>query len=123
MRLATLSHQWRHGSGTFFAQRHAVIGLSLATMSSLGLITLYQVGIIRRLPEPRLPWFDAEKVTGTDEAYTRFSTPDAVLDLASYAFTAGLAAKGGQDRARTHPVHPRCMDQARRALLLVPARC
>ena len=106
MRLATLSHQWRYGPGKVLAQRRVVIGLSLATMSSPGLITLYQVGIIRQLPEPRLPWFDAEKVTASDEAYAMFSTPDAVLGLASYAVTTVLAAKGGQDRARTRPWIP-----------------
>jgi hypothetical protein len=57
MRPATLSHQWQYGSERVLAQRRAVIGLSLASIGSLGMITLYQVGIIRELPEPRPPWF------------------------------------------------------------------
>ncbi len=66
----------------------------------MGLIALYQTGIIKHLPEPPLRFFDADRIDASAEAYKRFATPDALLGLGSYAATAGLAAMGGRDRAR-----------------------
>jgi hypothetical protein len=72
----------------------------------MGLITLYQMGVIKHLPEPPFPNLDADKVDASAEAYSRFSTPDGVLGIGNYAVTMGLAAMGGQERARTQPWIP-----------------
>ena len=72
----------------------------------MGVIALYQLGIIKHLPEPPLPRLDADKVDASAEAYSRFRTPDAFLGLGSYAATAALAAMGGESRARTMPLVP-----------------
>ncbi len=37
------------------------------------------MGIIEHLPEPPLPYFDADKVDAAAEAYAKLSTPDAVI--------------------------------------------
>ena len=58
----------------------------------MGFIFLYQLGLIKHLPEPPLPGFNADKVDASSEAYAYFATPDAVLGLTSYAITIGLAA-------------------------------
>jgi uncharacterized membrane protein len=101
-----LSRELRLGSGRFLTQRRGIVGLSLLAAGSMGLITLYQMGIIRHLPEPPLPMLNADKVDASAEAYSRFSTPDGILGLGSYAMTAGLAAMGGQDRAKEQPWLP-----------------
>ncbi len=101
-----LSQELRLGSGQFLAQRRSIVGLSLLAVGSMGLITLYQMGIIRHLPEPPLPMLNADKVDASAEAYSRFSTPDGILGVGNYAITAGLAAMGGQDRAREQPWIP-----------------
>jgi hypothetical protein len=101
-----LSREWRLGSGAFLPQRRAIIGLSMVSALSMGLITLYQVGIIKHLPEPPLPGLDADRVDASAEAYSRFSTPDGVLGLGNYVATMGLAAMGGQDRAKERPWIP-----------------
>lgn len=101
-----LGQRLRRGSGTFLAGRRAVVGASLAAMGSLGVIALYQMGLIAHLPDPPLPGFDADKVHGSAEAYARLVTPDALLGLGSYAATALLAAMGGPDRATTRPWIP-----------------
>lgn len=106
MEARELSHQLRHGNSRFLNRRRAVVGLSMVTMGSMGLITLYQVGIIKHLPEPPLPRLDADKVDAAGEAYARFATPDAVLGLASYAGTTLLAAIGGIERAERQPWMP-----------------
>lgn len=75
-------------------------------MGSMAVISLYQMGLIKHLPEPPLPGLDADKVDAAPEAYQKLSMPDAVLGMASYAATATLAAMGGEDRARTAPLVP-----------------
>ncbi len=106
MRPGELSAQLRRGSGPFLARRRGVVGLSLAAIGSMGLIALYQMGIIRHLPEPPLPGLDADKVDAAADAYTYLAMPDGVLGLGSYAATMGLAAMGGADRATSRPWLP-----------------
>jgi uncharacterized membrane protein len=75
----------------------------------MGVVALYQLGILKRLPDPPLPHFDSERVTSSGKAYSLFETPDSVLAMGSYAATMGLAAIGAPDRARTRPVLPMAM--------------
>jgi len=75
-------------------------------IGALGVITLYQMGVIKRLPDPPLPKVDSERVVSSDEAYNRLAAPDAVLGVNSYALTMALAAMGGKDRARKTPWIP-----------------
>lgn len=78
----------------------------MVAVGAMGFITLYQTGLIKRLPEPPLPGLDAERVNGSAQAYSLLSTPDGVLELGNYAVTMGLAAMGGQDRAQEQPWIP-----------------
>ncbi len=101
-----LSAQLRNDSGSFLEERRSVIALSLTAIGCMGLIALYQTGIIRRLPDLPLPMMDSDKVDASEEAYEKLSMPDAFLGLGSYAATMGLAAMGGKDRAQTRPWIP-----------------
>jgi len=83
--------------------RRRLAGLSLGAIGSLGVVAAYQFGLVRRVPEPRLPGLDANAVDATGAAYRLLSTPDAALGIASYAGTLVLAGMGGADRARTAP--------------------
>jgi hypothetical protein len=105
-RPAQLGRQLREGTGDFLEHRRMSAAMALVSMASLGLVALYQLGVIGRLPEPDVPGLDAEKVNGSAEAYGILRTPDAVLGLGSYAATLGLVAMGGADRARTQPWIP-----------------
>lgn len=106
MRSEALSQQLRLGTGSFLAQRRGIVALELVAVGAMGLITLYQMGIIKHLPELPLPGLNADKVDASTEAYSRFSTPDGVLGLGNYAVTMGLAAMGGKDRSQEHPWIP-----------------
>lgn len=106
MKPARLSRQLREGSGPFLAQRRGVVGLSLVSIGSMGLISLYQIGILKHLPDPPLPGFDSDKVDASAQTYSYFATPDAVLSIANYAVTMVLAAMGDQDRATKQPWIP-----------------
>lgn len=101
-----LSRELRRGQSAHLSRRRRVVALSLVASGSMSLITLYQMGLIRHLPEPPFPMMDADKVDASAEAYQRFSMPDAILGLGSLAATMGLAAMGGKDRARTAPWIP-----------------
>jgi hypothetical protein len=106
MRPEELSRQLREATGGSLEQRRKIAGLALAAAGSMGLISLYQTGIIKRLPDPPLPYFDSEKVNAGAEAYSRLSMPDAPIGLGSYAATLGLAAMGGENRAEEKPWIP-----------------
>lgn len=101
-----LSRELREKSTPNLRRRRGIVGLSMAASASMGLIALYQMGIIPHLPEPPLPKLDADRVDASAEAYEKLATPDAVLGLGSYVATMGLAAMGGADRAREQPWIP-----------------
>jgi hypothetical protein len=101
-----LERQLRLGSGPFLVRRRGIVGLEMVAIGAMGLIALYQMGILKHLPEPPLPFLDADRVDASAEAYSRLSTPDGVLGLGNYAVTMGLAAMGGQNRAEKQPWLP-----------------
>ncbi|MHB8525802.1 MAG: vitamin K epoxide reductase family protein [Candidatus Acidiferrales bacterium] len=96
----------RHGSRKSLRRRRGVFGLFLAASASMSVIALYQMGILRRVPEPSLPGLNSDNVTGSAQAYSLLATPDAVLAMGSYAMTMTLAAMGSPDRASEQPLLP-----------------
>ena len=72
----------------------------------MGVVALYQLGILKRLPDPPLPVFDSEQLTGSAQAYSLLKTPDAVFGIGSYATTMALAAMGSPERSREQPFLP-----------------
>jgi uncharacterized membrane protein len=104
-RAGRLSYELRRGRGPELARRRGVIGLSLFSIASIGLVALYQSGVLRRLPDVPGRWFDAEDVAAVPDAY-RAGLGDAFLGLGSYAATAALAAAGERHRAVSHPWLP-----------------
>ncbi len=101
-----LSHELRTSQDAHLRRRRRVVALSLVAAGAMGVITLFQMGITKHVPEPPLPKLDADKVDASAEAYAKLATPDAVLGLGSYAATMTLAAMGGADRVRTQPWLP-----------------
>lgn len=101
-----VSDDLRRRSGPMLTRRRRVAGLSLAAAGSLGVVSLYQLGLVRHLPEPPLPLLDADRVDASGEAYNFLKTPDAAIGMISYAVTVALAGMGGADRARTMPWVP-----------------
>ncbi|CAN5525797.1 hypothetical protein BH20VER1_BH20VER1_11140 [soil metagenome] len=106
MKPSELSNQLRRESGDFLEERRGIVIASLTAVGCMGLIALYQIGIIKHIPEPALPGLDADKVDASEEAYGHFQVGDAFIGLGSYAVTMGLAAMGSKDRAKTQPWIP-----------------
>ncbi|MGD9889839.1 MAG: vitamin K epoxide reductase family protein [Dehalococcoidia bacterium] len=101
-----LSAQLRGVSEPDLTRRRGVVVLSLAAIAALTPVALYQMGLLKHLPEPPLPRLNADEVDAAPEAYKLLSMPDAVLGIGSYAATMALAAMGGADRAHTQPWIP-----------------
>lgn len=106
MKPTELSHRLRTEERDHLERRRRVLQLALGAAGCMGVISLYQMGMIGHLPEPPLPRLDADEVDAAAEAYSNLTTPDAVLGFASYAGTMVLAAMGAPDRARTRPWIP-----------------
>jgi len=101
-----LSRELRTQTSLDLRRRRGIVGLSMLASASMGVIALYQTGIIRHLPEPPVPMMNADKVDASAEAYEKLATPDAILGLGSYSATMALAAMGGKDRLEEMPWVP-----------------
>lgn len=85
--------------------RRAVICTSLLGMASMAAVTLYQTGIVRRLPDLPQPRFSTSKVNDSDTAWG-YGIPDGTLTLLAHAVNIVFAAAGGASRGRTRPALP-----------------
>lgn len=86
-----LSHQLREQKNPDLTRRRWILGLSFVGATLGKIVGLYQMGIIRRVPDPPFQVFDSTRVNASDYGYKRAQTPDALLMVASYAVTAILA--------------------------------
>lgn len=102
----SLSRELREAKTPDLTRRRWIVGLSLLGGTMGQIVSLYQVGIVPRLPDPPGRLFDATKVDASPYAYSRFESPDGPAMVVSYAVTAWLAAAGGQGRAQTRPWVP-----------------
>ena len=106
MNQTQLSRELREGQSPELTNRRWIIGLSLLGAAAGQIVTLYQTGIVKRLPDPPIPYVDSNKVNASDYAYNRLDTPAAVMMIVTYGLTAWLAAAGGKDRATKQPWLP-----------------
>lgn len=104
-----LSRALREGEGDDLNARRKIVALSLLGILAGQIVSLYQFGIIKRLPDPPLAVFDSTKVNAGEYAYKRLQVPDAFLMLATYATTAILAGMGQPKRAEKSPILPLLM--------------
>lgn len=103
---AELSRQLRTDHSPVMQRRRWIVGLSLAGVTIGQIVSLFQTGIIKDLPDPPVGPFDSARVDASDYAYKRLQTPDALFMIITYGITAALAGAGGRDRARTNPALP-----------------
>jgi uncharacterized membrane protein len=85
--------------------RRAIIGLSLLGMGAMTAVSLFQIGIVKHLPDPPIEGFDSDKVNSSDTAYA-LGVPDGTLSLVSLAVNIPLAAYGGENRTENQPIVP-----------------
>ena len=104
-----LSLELRHGQSADLKRRRWIIGLSLLGVAAGQMVSLYQTGIIKHLPDPPLDIFNSDKVDASDYGYKRLDTPDALPMIVTYGLTATLAGAGGMKRADQQPWLPVAM--------------
>ena len=82
--------------------------MALSNVGALAgiVVSLYQTGVVKHLPDLPGNIWNSDKVDASDYAYKRFRTPDALMMTVSYGVTAWLAGAGGKDRAETTPWLP-----------------
>lgn len=99
-----LSEILRSGEGGYLWYRRGLVLTSFIAALNMMFIGLYQMGILRHLPEPPLPNMNADKVDAAPQAYSPMGLPmpDAFLGLLSYAVTAMLAVIGPVDRVERY---------------------
>jgi uncharacterized membrane protein len=101
-----LSLELRRGEGGDLRRRRWIVGLSFLGAAMGQVVGLYQMGVLRRLPDLPTRWTDASRVDASDYAYRSYRMPDGLMMVATYAVTAMLAGAGGRDRARDLPLVP-----------------
>ena len=101
-----VSDDLRRRTSPHLRRRRRQTALMTGATAAMGLITLYQTGLVRHLPDPPLPGFDSDKVDASGEAYQTLKTPDATLGIAGYGTTLALIGMGGADRAGRRPWIP-----------------
>ncbi|MDQ6733902.1 MAG: vitamin K epoxide reductase family protein [Nitrospirota bacterium] len=100
-----LRQELQDGDTGDLRRRRGIVALSLIGMASMAAVTLYQMGLIRHLPDPPLSRFDSDRVNASDTAY-QYGVPDGTLTLAGHATNAVMAAFGGIRRAAEQPWVP-----------------
>jgi uncharacterized membrane protein len=87
--------------------RRTIVGVSLIGITSMAIVSLYQMGAVKHLPDPpvRRPHFHSDKVNASTEAFG-YGMPDGPLTIGAHAANIMLAAAGPDDRSRQRPWIP-----------------
>jgi len=105
MKPQQLREELQDGDTGDLRRRRGIVVCSLIGMASMAAVTLYQMGLIRHLPDPPLSRFDSDRVNASDTAY-QYGVPDGTLTLAGHATNAVMAAFGGGHRTTEQPWAP-----------------
>lgn len=123
MRPPVLRNALRTSTAGEMELRRGIAAVSLLGMGCMAVVSLYQLGLIRHLPDPPMRWphFHSDKVNASSEAYS-YGMPDGPLTLALHSVNLALAAAGPPDRARHRPWLPLLASLAAGAQAAVAAK-
>lgn len=93
----------RNGESEDLARRRKIIALSALGLVDFSLISLYQTGVIRHLPDLPYSLFASDKVNASKDAYM-MGVPDGPVSAAAYGLTMILASAGGSADTGRKPV-------------------
>jgi len=103
MNALAIRNELRNRESEAMDKRRLIILLSALGLVDFSVISLYQTGVIEKLPDLPFPIFDSNKVNASKEAY-QFGVPDGPVSAAVYAATMVLAAAGGSEQSGRKPV-------------------
>ena len=95
----------QHGRSDDLRRRRSIIALSLLGMTSMSVVSLYQSGLLKDLPDLPLSTFDSEAVTGSPDAYW-WGAAEGTWAVLGCALNLPLATFGGDERAIDRPLIP-----------------
>jgi len=104
MHAAAIRDVLRNGYSDDLDRRRKVICLSALGLVDFSIISLYQTGVTRSLPDLPFPVFDSNKVNASKDAYM-MGVPDGPVSAVAYALTMVLAATGGTEDVARKPVY------------------
>lgn len=84
-------------------RRRKIIALSALGLVDFSIISLYQTGVIRHLPDIPHPLFASNKVNAAKDAYM-FGVPDGPISATVYGLTMVLASACGSEKADRTPI-------------------
>jgi uncharacterized membrane protein len=103
MNAAAIRQELLTGTGKDLEKRRTIAALSAIGLVDFAFLSLYQSGVIRRLPELPIKGFDSNKVNAATEAY-QMGAPDATISACVYASNMVLATAGGTEASGRKPV-------------------
>ncbi len=101
MNITAMRDALRTGHNKDLDTRRKVIFLSALGLVDFSIISLYQTGVIKSLPDLPFEVFDSNKVNASEDAY-RFGAPDGPISAVAYAATIVLASAGGTKKPEEH---------------------
>ena len=90
--------QLRTGDAEELGQRRKIILLSAIGLVDFSIISLYQTGVIKKLPDLPFKVFDSNAVNASESAYP-LGIPDGTLGAVPYVLNMILAAAGGTKKS------------------------
>src|SRR3954447_1721925 len=103
MNALAIRNELRNNDSENMTDRRKIIWLSALGLVDFSAISLYQTGVIEKLPDLPFPIFDSNKVNASKEAY-QFGVPDGPVSAVMYAATMVLAAASGSEQSGRKPV-------------------
>lgn len=102
-----LQRHIQHDEGRDMRLRRDTILVSLVGIASMAIVTLYQTGRLKHLPDPPTKWphFHSDKVNASEEAFG-YGMPDGPIALLAHAGNLALASAGPPDRSQREPWLP-----------------
>jgi hypothetical protein len=88
-----LRREIQHDDSAGMRLRRAIVASSLVGMGSMAIVSMFQTGMIRHLPDPPLESFHSDKVNSSSTAYG-YGMPDGPITLGMHAANLALAAAG-----------------------------
>lgn len=104
MRTAAIRQELLNGTQEDLKKRRKIMGLSALGLLDFAFISLYQAGVIKRLPELPFSAFDSNKVNAAPDAY-QMGAPDAAISAWIYATNMVLSTIGGTEESGRKPIH------------------
>lgn len=98
-----IRNELRHGESDALRRRRGIVILAAVGAIDFAIISLYQLGAIRHLPDPPGRIFDSDKVNASRKAYA-LGVPDGPVGLVLYGLTIVLAGAGGGERSGRRPI-------------------